>query len=179
MDIFDTSDAVLIWNGWGPVMRIVTVGTLTYFWILFLIRVSGQRTLATMKAFDLIITIAMGAAFGRVLTARDVPLIEAFTTFLLLVVLQTVLAWLQSRSAGFANLVSSDPVLLFHNGRFHEGVMKKQRIRKGELLSVVRKAKFSGLDQVEAIILESDGTFSVIEARAATDRSSLADLLDA
>jgi uncharacterized membrane protein YcaP (DUF421 family) len=162
MEPFPYDDAVILFNGWAPIIRILVVGTLTYFWILLLLRISGQRTLATMKAFDLIITIAMGAAFGRILTAREVPLAEAFTTFVLLVVLQTLLAWLQVNSKGFAKLVTTDPVLLYHNGRVLDKALRAQRIRESELMGVVRKEKFASLDQVEAIILESDGSFSVI-----------------
>lgn len=172
MELFPSSDAVLLWNGWGPIIRIVIVGTVTYVWILFLLRLTGQRTLATMKAFDFIITIAMGAAFGRILTARQVPIAEAITTFLLLVLLQYSVAWMQARSNGFSKLVTSDPILLYHNGNYLQGMMRKQHIREHELLGVVRKENIASMEEVEAIILEADGTFSVLKRAAVAGRST-------
>ncbi|MFI7742547.1 hypothetical protein [Kocuria rhizosphaericola] len=38
-----------------------------------------------MNSFDFVITVAIGATFGRVLTARSIPLLEAVTAFALLV----------------------------------------------------------------------------------------------
>lgn len=67
-------------NGWQPIVRIVVVGTLGYVTLILLLRVSGKRTLAQLNSFDFIITVALGASFGRILTARTVALAEAGTT---------------------------------------------------------------------------------------------------
>lgn len=169
---------VIFWNGWEPIVRIVIVGTLTYIGIIAILRVSGKRTLATMNAFDFIITIAMGSAFGRILTARKVSVVEAITTFLLLVLLQYILTYIEVRSKTFHRLVTSQPTLLYYNGAFLEKNLRKERIRQKDLLSVVRKKKFSSLKEIEAVILETDGTFSVIRKTDTGKDSSYQALLE-
>lgn len=154
---------VFFWNGYEPLLRVVVVGTLTYIGIILLLRVSGKRTLMSMNAFDFIITIAMGSAFGRLLTAKQVSLAEGFVTFGLLVSLQYIVSWLEARSEKFASFVTGNPTLLYYQGRFLEREMKKQRVRKTEMLSAARAQKLENLDQVEAIILETSGSLSVIK----------------
>ncbi|CAN5815308.1 hypothetical protein BH23GEM7_BH23GEM7_39940 [soil metagenome] len=76
-------------GGWEPMLRIVVVGTLGYIALLLLLRLAGKRTLAQMNAFDFVVTVAIGASFGRILTARSVALAEAVAAFTLLVLRST------------------------------------------------------------------------------------------
>ncbi len=82
------SDATFFFGGRAPVLRILVVGTFAYGSLITLQRISGKRTLSQMNAFDFLITVALGASFGRILTARNVALAEAVTAFALLMALQ-------------------------------------------------------------------------------------------
>lgn len=171
-------DIVYFWNGWEPLLRTVVVGTLTYISIILILRISGKRTLAKMNAFDFVITVALGSAYGRILTAKQVSVAEAITTFALLALLQFVVSSLENKSRWFYQLVTSQPTLLFYRGRFLEKAMRKQRVRKDSVLGTVRKKKFSSLDEVEAIILETDGSLSVISKAPHTNQSSYQSIID-
>lgn len=168
--------AGFFWNGWEPIVRIIMVGSLAYASIVLILRVSGKRTLASMNAFDFIITVALGATFGRILTARQVAAAEAATAFLLLAGLQYVVSWLEVRWPAFAGLVTAQPSLLFYRGRFLEAAMRKERIRREDMLGAIRKNRLSGLSQVEAIVLESDGTLSVVKKQEPADETALESL---
>jgi uncharacterized membrane protein YcaP (DUF421 family) len=170
------SQISFFWTGWEPIARIVIVGTLTYFSILIILRSTGKRTLMNMNAFDFIVTVAFGAAFGRILTARQVPVSEAVTAFLLLATLQYVVAWLRVRSTGFSKLVSDQPALLFYKGNFVQKTIREQRIRDEDIRAAIRKQRLNSLSQVEAIVLESDGTIAVVKKSEYSDNSALSDL---
>lgn len=172
------NDIVFFWGGWEPVYRIVIVGTLTYFGIILILRVSGKRTLASMNAFDFIITVAMGSAFGRILTASKVSVAEALTAFLLLVILQYTIAWIETRSKIFHKLITSQPALLYYNGAFIEKNMRRERINRDDLMGAVRKKKFGDLSKVEAIVMETDGSISIIRKNKDTDRLTYRQVLD-
>ena len=172
------NDVVFFWGGWQPIYRILVVGALTYLGIILILRVSGKRTLASMNAFDFIITVAMGSAFGRILTARSVSVAEALTAFMLLVLLQYMIAWLEIRSKLFHKLITSQPALLYYNGAFIAKNMRKERINKNDLLGAVRKKKFNDLNEVEAIIMETDGSISVIRKSKDTKQPTYSMVLD-
>lgn len=170
------SDVTFFFGGWAPVLRILVVGTLAYTALVLLLRVTGKRTLAQMNAFDFVITVALGASFGRILTARDVALTEAITAFGLLVVLQFAVAWLQVRSRGFANVVTAPPTLLYFQGRVLHHALRRERLTEAELQTAVREHGVGSLDQVEAVVLESDGRFAVVKAGQVGNGAALDDI---
>lgn len=167
------SDVSFFFGGWAPVLRIVVVGTLAYAALLALHRVSGKRTLGQMNAFDMLITVALGASFGRVLTARNVALAEAVTAFALLMLLQFGVAALRRRSARFERLATAPPTLLFYRGEFLRARMRDERVTEDELAGAVRQSGRGSFEDVEAILLEADGKLAVIGAGKAGDGSLL------
>ncbi len=48
------------YHGHEPIIRVLVVGVLAYIALVFLLRISGSRTLSKMNAFDFIVTIALG-----------------------------------------------------------------------------------------------------------------------
>ena len=66
------------------------------------------------------------------------------------------------RSDGLQNLIKASPTLLFYNGNFLQDVMKKERVTEEELRAVVRNNGNASMQDVAAIVMETDGSFSVI-----------------
>jgi uncharacterized membrane protein YcaP (DUF421 family) len=149
-------------GGWTPIHRVVVVGIPMYLCLVLFLRLSGSRTIADMNVFDFIVTVAIGSAFGRALTARPVSLAEAVVAFLLLITLQYVVATLKTRSPLFARSVTNRPTLLYFRDEFLRGAMRKQRVTEEEVRGAARKEKVGTMDEVEAAVLESDGTVSVV-----------------
>lgn len=160
-------------GGWEPVGRILVVGTLAYVAMILLLRVTGKRTLTQMNAFDFIITVALGAALGRILTARSVALVEAVTAFVLLILLQYVVTRLQVRSARFAHIVTAPPALLYYRGRILHDAMRRERVTEAELRTAIREQGAGSLEEVEAVVLESNGKFAVVKSGRLGDGSAL------
>lgn len=154
---------VFFHGGMEPLLRIVVVGTLAYFSLIFLLRLLGKRILAQLNAFDFVITIAIGSTLGRLITAKGVSLTESITAFLTLIILQYLVSWLTVRSSAIENLVTATPSLLYFRGQFLRKAMQEQRVTQAQLLAVVRDNRIGSLDQVEAIVMESAGTIAVIK----------------
>lgn len=168
---------VYFWSDFEPLLRIIVVGVISYIGLILLLRISGKRTLASMNAFDFIITVTIGSAFGRILTAKEVSVAEALTTFVLLISLQHIVTSISIYSEKFSKLITSQPTLLYYNGEFISKNLKKERIKKNEVLSTVRSKRFNTIKDVEAIILESNGSISIIKKSSDDDRSSYENVL--
>ena len=162
-------------DGWLPLLRIVVVGTLAYAALVLLLRASGSRTIASMRAFDFLVTVALGSVLGRALTARGVSLGEALTAFGLLVGLQYAVARLQVSSPRFARAVTNPPVLLWFRGRFLHDAMRRARVTEQELQAVVRKHGLGTFEGVDALVLEASGDVAVV--LSAGDGSALGEQL--
>jgi uncharacterized membrane protein YcaP (DUF421 family) len=153
----------MFFQSWSGIVRTVIVGTLAYTFLVFSLRVSGKRTLAKLNAFDLVITVAFGSTLASILLSEDIALAEGATALLLLVLLQYVVAFLSVRSRAFARAVRSEPTLLLRDGEMLPEAMRKARVTRAELETVIRTEGQRGLSDIAAVVLESDGSFSVID----------------
>lgn len=55
-------------------------------------------------------------------------------------------------------------------------VMKKERIAEGEILAALRTSGVSAVEDADAVILETDGSFSVIQNIDDSSASALKDV---
>ena len=153
--------------------RIVVIAVLTYPALIVVLRLSGKRTLAKMNAFDLIVTVALGSTMATILLSRDVALLEGLTALVLLVVLQLIASWLSVRSSRIRGLLKSQPTILLRDGRMFPDALREQRVTAGEVRQAIRSQGIGSIDAVSAVILETDGSFSVVSASQAGDLSAL------
>jgi uncharacterized membrane protein YcaP (DUF421 family) len=153
----------VFFDNWMGLIRIAVVGICAYVALLLLLRVSGKRTLSKMNAFDLVVTVALGSTLATILLAKDTALAEGILALALLIFLQFVITWLSVRSKTVSRLAKAEPQLLFHEGKFLEEALKTERVKKAEILQAMRSQGISNTDQVEAVVLETDGSFSVVQ----------------
>ena len=153
----------MFFESWSGLLRVVVVGPLAYVALVFVLRVSGKRTLAKLNAFDLIVTVALGSTLATVVLSKSVALAEGVLAFLMLAGLQFCVAWLSVRSPRFSDLVKSEPTLLLRDGRFLRDAMRRQRVTEIELVAAMRNQGVGNAEKIAAVVLETDGTFSVIK----------------
>ncbi|WP_033542374.1 DUF421 domain-containing protein [Planococcus sp. CAU13] len=148
---------------WDSFVRIVTVGFLAYVGLIFFLRISGKRTLTKLNAFDLVVTVALGSTLATILLDSNISLLEGLTAFALLIAMQYAITFFALRSDGFNKIIKSEPRLLYLNGNFLTDAMKKERINKVEILQAVRNQGKGSMEEVQAVVLETDGSMSVIQ----------------
>lgn len=156
----------------------LAVGAPAYVLLVALLRVSGKRTLATTNAFDLVVTVALGSTLATVLLSADVAWTEGVLALALLIAAQFVVAWLAVRVRGVRRAVRSSPTLLVREGHLRPDALRRQRVTHTEVLQAVRSQGLGGLDRVSAVVLETDGSFSVIPTTQAGDHTALSNVED-
>lgn len=148
-------------DGYG-LLRILVIGPLAYIAVVVMLRVSGKRTLSKMNSFDFIVTVALGSVLASTIMTETVALLEGILGMGLLVLLQYVMTWLSVRSDRFSDLIKAEPSLLYHEGRYITSQMKRSRITESEVQAAIRAEGNASMDDVAAVVLETDGSFSVI-----------------
>ncbi len=154
----------MFFDGWDDLIRIVVVGSCAYFGLIFLLRTTGKRTLAKMNAFDLVITVAFGSTFATVLMSSDVSLSEGLLALALLCGLQYLVARGCQWSERFQRLIKAEPTLLFFQGRALSAMLSRERVTEEEVFAAIREQGFGNPSEVGAVVLETDGSFSVLGA---------------
>jgi uncharacterized membrane protein YcaP (DUF421 family) len=153
----------------GPVVhlgRTALVGVLAYVTLVFALRVSGKRTLSKLNAFDLVVTVALGSCLATILLSKDTSLLQGAVAYAVLIVMQLVVAWASSRSQRVNELVKSSPALLFYRGEVLQGALRRERLTEEALRAAARASGVARMESVDAIVLESDGSITVLHGGA-------------
>jgi uncharacterized membrane protein YcaP (DUF421 family) len=154
----------MFFDSWSDLLRILVVGASAYIGLVAMLRVSGKRTLAKMNAFDLVVTVALGSTLATVLLTKDVSLAEGLLAFGLLCGLQFIIAFISVRWPRFQHIIKAEPSLLYFRGDFLGDAMRKERVSEEEVFAALRSQGALNLTDAEAVVLETDGSFSVLKA---------------
>ncbi|MEZ5788315.1 MAG: DUF421 domain-containing protein [Xanthobacteraceae bacterium] len=168
----------MFFDNWTGLLRVLVGGIFAYVTLVAFLRVSGKRTLAKLNAFDLVITVSLGSTLASIILTKSVMLLEGVLALALLIVLQYVITWLSVRSETFKTLVKAEPTLLLHKGEILPGPMRRQRVTRDDLLAAIRSQGAGDLSEIDAVVLETDGSISVVQG-AAGRGSSLANVGEA
>jgi len=167
----------MFFDNWYGIVRILIVGVFAYVALIAGLRIFGKRTLSKWNAFDLIVTVAFGSTLATVIVSKDTVLLEGVAAFLLLVVLQFVITWLSVRLDWAENLVKSTPSMVFDDGKFKRETMLRERVAEAEIRAAIRSQGIAAVEDVEAVVLETDGSLSVVQKSADGSRSALEDVV--
>lgn len=154
----------MFFDSWSGLLRVVVVSVTAYVALVALLRVSGKRTLAKLNAFDLVVTVALGSTLATVLLSADVALAEGVLAFAMLVGLQYAVAWLSLRSETVRRVVKSEPALVYHRGAWLDDALRRERLTCEEVRAAVRAGGRASMAEVGAVVLETDGSLSVLAA---------------
>jgi uncharacterized membrane protein YcaP (DUF421 family) len=145
------------------VLMSVIATVVIYLALFTLVRVLGTRTLANLSTFDFACVIAVGAVVGRTAVLSRPNLLTGVVALLTLFALQGLFGWVRSRERG-GRLITPRPVVVVRDGVVDADAMRRVRITEDELRFAVRRAGLPGLAAVGLVVLEQNGTLSVVRA---------------
>jgi uncharacterized membrane protein YcaP (DUF421 family) len=109
-----------------------------------------------------VVTVALGSTLATVLLTKDVALAEGVLAFTMLALLQWVVSRGSITNERFRKLVRAEPRLLVERGTYRQDAMARERVTSGEVDAAIRNAGIGRLAHVAAVVLETDGSLSVI-----------------
>ena len=142
--------------------RVALASLVAYAGLVLVLRIFGKRSLAKLNAFDFVVTVAFGSTLATVLLSREVPLADGLLAFVMLAGLQYVVSKVSVHSSLFKRLVRSEPRLLVENGVLREEAMLRERVTRSDVESAIRKSGFGRIEDVGAVVMETDGNLSVV-----------------
>ena len=163
-------------DSWSDLGRVLSVGSAAYVALVIVLRVSGKRTLAKLNAFDLVVTVALGSTLATILLSADVSWTEGVVALALLACLQYVAAFVSSRWSRGRTVLTARPTLLVAHGTVLDSALRQQRVSAAEVRQAVRASGAGDLGRVAAVVLETDGSLSVITGDRYGNGSALQDV---
>ncbi|WP_131104613.1 DUF421 domain-containing protein [Ornithinimicrobium sufpigmenti] len=163
-------------DSWSALLRIVLVGAASYATLVVLLRISGKRVLAKLNAFDFVVTVALGSMLASAVLTQDIRYADVLVGMGLLILTQWLVTRLTVSLPVQRRFITAEPTLLVRRGEFLEPAMTSARLTRDEVLQAIRSSGHGGLGSVAAVVLESDGTLSVITDSSTGDEQALANL---
>jgi uncharacterized membrane protein YcaP (DUF421 family) len=167
----------MVFDGWDQIERVFLSVAIAYPIVIIVLRLAGKRSLSKLNAFDFIVTIALGSVLASTVTGKSLSVSEGLGAFAALAALQLIVSWISNRSHLFAKALRSEPRILLRDGKILHEALKAERITQDEVEAAIRKKGHGRVEEITAVVLESDGAMSVIEEGCADDCTALRSVL--
>lgn len=153
------------WIGttWSTIGFVALGTALIYVSMVAGIRIAGRRTVSQMSAFDFVITVALGSLLATTAVSKDVSFLHGLSALVTLLVLQTFVAFMRQRFDWFRRVADFRPKLLRDGGPTTlSRSPASAQLTQEELRSKLRQMGIFDYDEPVIVILEADGSLSVI-----------------
>jgi uncharacterized membrane protein YcaP (DUF421 family) len=151
-------------------MDAVLRALVVYFVLMLIFRISGQRTLAQMTSFDLILLLIISETIQQALVDSDQSITHAFLLVLTLVGTAIALSLLKQKSPFLEKLLEGTPVVIIKKGQMQRERMERLRVDEADIMQAARQQEgLRRLDEIEWAVVESSGDITVIPKENASN----------
>jgi uncharacterized membrane protein YcaP (DUF421 family) len=157
---------------WSEIADVAVTGTLLFVVLLAGLRLVGSRALATMNASDFIVTVAVGTTFASTMLSAEISIARGVSGIATLLALQALTVWLSVKVPSLRKAAKGAPIVVFSQGRPRQDALKRALVSEAELRQAVREHGYGGFEQIDVVILEPDGDFSVVPASQSGSRDT-------
>ena len=149
------------------VSLVIAAKTLVVYAVLIAgLRLLGKRELGQMSLYDLVLIVILGNAVQNAMIDNDNTLVGGVIAATVLLVANRLLNILIVRSPRVEEALIGAPSLLVSDGKIVQSHLAKQGVTREQLDAALREHGFDGLDGVHTVVLEVDGTMSVVPRTA-------------
>ena len=145
-----------------PWWELLIRGIIVYGFLLFLIRLTGRRQTGMLTPFDFILLLILSNTVQNAMNGGDNSLGGGLFLAGTLICINWVMLILSRHFRLIHWALVGRPLFLVRDGAVQEKVMHRERITHHELMSALRSAGLANIEQAKDVILETNGTISVI-----------------
>jgi uncharacterized membrane protein YcaP (DUF421 family) len=138
-----------------------------YLLLLVLIRLAGKREIGQLTPFDLVVLLLVSNAVQNAMTGPDTSVTGGFAAAIALVAVNYVVALGRQRFRGFRRFVEGIPVVLVAHGEIQYRNLRREHMTASDLMAALREHEVSDVTRCQLVMLEIDGTVSVIRQEGA------------
>lgn len=157
-------------------VHVLLIGACSYFALLIILRISGARSLAKLNAFDFAVTVALGSILASAVTSTDLSWGAAALAMVMLLGLQYLIAKLLCHLPPARRLLTADAVVIVRDGAMLPAAMNRARVSRSDVFQAARSSGHGDLAKIGAMIVETDGSISVISTDSLRSEAALEDL---
>ncbi len=145
-----------------PIVEKVLRSAIIYAFLVVLLRFAGERTLAQMNPFDLVVLLTLSNAVQNAIIGNDNSLVGGMVGAVTLVGLNSLVVRYLYRHPDIERRLEGDPLVLVQDGRILRQNLERAFITEEELMAIMRRQGAHELSEVERVVLETSGAVSVL-----------------
>ena len=134
-----------------------------YLALLFMMRISGKRTVGQFTPFDLLVVLLLSEVAGSGLNGGDISVTASLLSVATLIALNLVVAVMASRSVWMQTLTEGAAVLIGRDGRLFTEILKREHVPLLDVERALREADCD-LNDMKYAFLEADGNISILKS---------------
>jgi uncharacterized membrane protein YcaP (DUF421 family) len=160
----DDWERILIGNNpWGFTVEVFIRTLVIYFFLVLVMRLLGKRMNAQLNITDLAVMLTLGAIASVPMQDFNAGILPGVILLIAILLLHQGLNLLSFEKRNVEKLTKGKMELLIKNGLVDNEQLKKMRISKDQLFSLLRSKGVRHLGQVKRMYSEADGQFSVFQ----------------
>jgi len=145
-----------------PVAEKVLRSLLVFMFLVVALRVGGKRELGQINVLDLAVLLLVSNVLQNAMIGNDNSLTGGFIGATTLFLANYVFVRFTFRSARARRLLEGTPRILLEHGRLVQQAVRREAITESELRSAALERGFPGLQDVELIVLETNGHLAIM-----------------
>lgn len=155
-------EASPMWQMQQPWWEFIVRAVIVYTFLLVMLRITGKRQIGQLAPFDLVLLLVLSNAVQNAMNGGDNSVSGGLISAVTLIGINMFVGWATWRSKKFERLIEGQPRVLIHNGKLYEEALTREKLTHHELMSALRSAGCSCIEEVRSAILETDGQITVI-----------------
>ena len=146
-----------------PVLEIIARGTVTYLSLFTLLRVILRRESGNLGITDMLVIVLIADASQNAMAGSYNSVSDGVLLVSVIIGWSYFLNWLAFHWPFFEKLTKPKKLLIVTEGKMLKRNMRKELITHEELMTEMRKAGLTSLQEIKVAFMESDGSISIIE----------------
>ena len=134
---------------------------ITFLLALFILRIAGTRSFGSKSAFDVVLSITVGAVLSNCITG-NYPFVACAAAATTLALMHRLFAIISFKSSFLSQLINGQPHVLLKGDKIHWKNMSRHHISLADLIKTLHQKGFSDLKEIEEARIETDGKISMI-----------------
>ena len=154
-----------------PVWQLVVRSVLIYAAFLIALRLFGKREVGQFTLFDLVLVLLAANAVQPAITGPDNSVLGGLIIVATLFSINRVVALARLRSSRLNRLIEGQSRLIAENGHWIETALKHEDLSPEDCEMALREHGVASVEEARLVVLEVDGTISVVPIDARVSRS--------
>lgn len=131
--------------------------------VLFLLaKLMGNKQMSELNMFDYINGITIGSIAAELATGEFTDIYDGVMAMVIYSLVAILLTVISQKSLFLRRFITGKSIIIFNNGKFYNKNLCTAKIDINEILTMCRTKGYFNFDEIQTIILESNGQLSIL-----------------